>query len=233
MWWKLGAALLIVYALLKSKLFIYYTQRFALKSVKNPPFLDDNKYHYDFEGTREEYLDYIESHPKPPMFSDVYPSQEKLVENDGKDWRTVVLWTFGHENVEVTKHFPKTADEIRRHPEIRSAYFSILAPGKIIPPHSGVYKGIVKYHLPVVVPTSGECFIKAGGIRRDYRMDDPFTFDPFYEHTVENNTDETRVILLLEILRTDLPTPLHQINHLLYWIVCNFNREVLDSHNVY
>ena len=36
---------------------------------------------------------------------------------------------------------------------MKSAFFSILAPGKHIPKHYGKHKGIIRYHLALKVPS--------------------------------------------------------------------------------
>ena len=43
-----------------------------------------------------------------------------------------------------------------------TAYFSILEPGTKIKPHNGVYKGVLRYHLGLIVP-SGDLFIEIDG----------------------------------------------------------------------
>jgi aspartyl/asparaginyl beta-hydroxylase (cupin superfamily) len=35
---------------------------------------------------------------------------------------------------------------------MKTAFFSILAPGKHLPAHRGPYKGVMRYHLGLLIP---------------------------------------------------------------------------------
>ena len=50
-----------------------------------------------------------------------------------------------------------------RFPGMKTAFFSILAPGKHIPAHRGPFKGVIRYHLGLMVPEPRErCRIRRG-----------------------------------------------------------------------
>jgi len=36
---------------------------------------------------------------------------------------------------------------------MKTAFFSILAPGKHLPAHRGPYKGVMRYHLGLLIPS--------------------------------------------------------------------------------
>ena len=81
--------------------------------------------------------------------------------------------------------------------------FSILAPGKHIPPHTGPYKGVLRYHLGLLSARA------RGSARhprrrprsRTGREGESLVFDDTYEHEAWNDTDETRVVLFLDVVR--------------------------------
>ena len=83
---------------------------------------------------------------------------------------------------------------------MKSAYFSILAPGKHIPPHKGPYKGILRYQLAISVP-KGECKILVGSKPYYWKEGESILFDDTYIHEVVNNTEGYRVALLLDVKR--------------------------------
>ena len=47
---------------------------------------------------------------------------------------------------------PETVRVLKSIPGMKSAMFSILAPRKHIPEHRGMYKGVLRYHLGLIVP---------------------------------------------------------------------------------
>ena len=83
-----------------------------------------------------------------------------------------------------------------------SAWFSILAPGKHIPRHAGVTKGMIRCHLGLVVPSKREqCFMKVDDEVCVWEEGKCFLFDDSCKHEVWNATDEERVVLLLDFER--------------------------------
>ena len=77
---------------------------------------------------------------------------------------------------------------------------SILPPGKKIPVHVGPYKGVLRYHLGLKIPKDiNNCFIVVNKKKYCWEEGKDVLFDDTLEHYVENNTNETRVILFLDI----------------------------------
>ena len=77
--------------------------------------------------------------------------------------------------------------------------FSILEPGKHLPPHRGPYNGVLRLHLGLIVPEPREQL----GIRVDndvYRWQEgeAVIFDDAYEHEAWNRTPHTRVVLFVD-----------------------------------
>ena len=57
------------------------------------------------------------------------------------------------------KKCPKSCKIIESLPDVKVAMFSVLAPGAKILPHSGPYKGCLRYHLGLSTHDSSNCFI--------------------------------------------------------------------------
>jgi aspartyl/asparaginyl beta-hydroxylase (cupin superfamily) len=89
---------------------------------------------------------------------------------------------------------------IKKIPGCTQAMFSVLSPGKIIKPHTGIYAGILRYHLGLNIPKNHmNCFISVNKKKYYWENGKDVMFNDMLEHYVENNTDESRIILLLDI----------------------------------
>ncbi|MFD1693056.1 aspartyl/asparaginyl beta-hydroxylase domain-containing protein [Azotobacter chroococcum] len=97
---------------------------------------------------------------------------------------------------------PETARILSAVPGLNSAFFSILGPGAHIPRHTGVTKRILTCHLALVTPTPAErCRIQVAEQTASWREGECLVFDDTYPHEVWNDTEETRVVLLIQFKR--------------------------------
>ena len=97
---------------------------------------------------------------------------------------------------------PETARLLKSVPGIKTAFFSILKPHAHIPEHCGAYKGVIRYHLGMIVPKPEEaCRIKVGGQTAHWREGEGIFFDDTFPHEVWNDTDGLRVVLLMDVVR--------------------------------
>jgi len=135
-----------------------------------------------------------------------------------RGWKTLYLRAY-NQNTQLVRFFPKTMCLINNSP-CTLAFFSILEPRTRLMPHKGIYKGIIRYHLGLIVPRdSDSCFIVVDGNKLTWNTGSDIMFDDMFEHYVENNTDELRVVLFLDIKR-DFKNPLlNWINDLLLYSV--------------
>lgn len=95
------------------------------------------------------------------------------------------------------KFFPKTIKILEKIKNITMAGISCLEAGGYIPPHNDEGIERYKYHLPLIIPE--KCGIKINGI--DYNFDKEFIFDDTYIHSVWNNSDKPRFVLIVDILK--------------------------------
>jgi beta-hydroxylase len=136
-------------------------------------------------------------------------------------WKTFVLRWYGTDYPDNMNKCPVTTSVLNQLPEIKSAMFSILEPYSRIPSHFGVYRGALRYHLGLVIPSDYEnvfiCVKKSDQepvIKYHWREGQDVLFDDTYEHWVENNSDEPRIILFCDVERNDITSPLiNFINH--------------------
>jgi ornithine lipid ester-linked acyl 2-hydroxylase len=150
-----------------------------------------------------------------PNFQEVSPDQARLTQGD--DWKTFFLYIYGHKNKENCRKCPETVRLLQQIPGMKSAMFSILAPRKHIPGHRGPYKGVLRYHLGLIVPKPKTlCKIKVGADFGYWEEGRSLIFDDSRWHMVWNNSNFQRVVLFVDFVRP-LPFPLSLINRFTIW----------------
>jgi beta-hydroxylase len=152
-----------------------------------------------------------------PNFQDLSEAQRVLTEGD--QWKTFWLYGYGQKAEENCARCPETDRVLQLIPGMKSAMFSILAPQKHIPEHRGMYKGILRYHLGLIVPgPEGSCKIRVGNDVRSWKEGKSMIFDDSHPHEVWNDCDSYRVVLFVDIIRP-LPFPFSVVNRLIIWAI--------------
>ena len=162
---------------------------------------------------REELEVVLEDHAALPNFQDISKDQIEITDDDR--WKTFFLYGYGFKAKLGTEMCPRTAALMRQIPGMKTAMFSILSPRKHILDHRGPYKGVLRYHLGLIVPDDEEaCRIRVGDDIRHWEEGHSVIFDDTFNHEVWNDTDQTRVVLFVDVLRP-LPFPESAINRLI------------------
>jgi aspartyl/asparaginyl beta-hydroxylase (cupin superfamily) len=142
----------------------------------------------------------LERRESLPNFQDISPDQRRISPDD--KWRSFVFYGFGVRSEQNCRLCPVTAEVLDGVPGIENAFFSILAPGKFVPSHKGVTKGMIRVHLGLEIPEESErCTMTIDGIRCTWRRGDVLVFDDTHPHQVSNDTSEQRSVLLLDFQR--------------------------------
>jgi beta-hydroxylase len=140
-----------------------------------------------------------------PNFQDISKDQIEITDDDR--WKTFFLYGYGFEAKLGVEMCPRSAALMREIPGMTTAMFSILSPRKHILDHRGPYKGVLRYHLGLIVPQdAAACRIRVGEDFRHWEAGKSMVFDDTFNHEVWNDTDETRVVLFVDVLRP-LPFP--------------------------
>jgi ornithine lipid ester-linked acyl 2-hydroxylase len=161
-----------------------------------------------------------------PNFQDISKDQIEITDDD--HWKTFFLYGFGFKAKLGVEMCPQTAALMEQIPGMKTAMFSILSPRKHILDHRGPYKGVLRYHLGLIVPQEKEsCRIRVGEDVRHWVEGGSMIFDDTYNHEVWNDTDETRVVLFVDVLRP-LPEPWSTINRLIVKAI-GYSPFVLDA----
>ena len=129
------------------------------------------------------------------------------------DWRTFVL--VAHRRVVPANSAlcPRTTELLGEVPGLQSALFSVFAPGTHLPAHQAPNRGVLRYHLGLMVPEPGTCRLRVGNRTIDYAEGESILFDDVYEHEAWNSGTVPRVTLLLEVVRP-LPVGVRHVNAL-------------------
>lgn len=176
------------------KLNSYFTKNCKQQAIFNP---QDQKwtqrFRDNYQWIKAEFLDYAVENTIPN-----YKDLDTEVSLETEGWKSIFLKVFGNKT-NASKKFPITMTLINS-VECPTAYFSILEPGAKIKPHNGVYKGVLRYHLGLIIPT-GDLFIEVDNIRMHWKEGKDLLFDDMFTHCAENNTDQKRVILFMDIKR--------------------------------
>ncbi len=131
-----------------------------------------------------------------------------------RGWRTAPLLTYGFRSEHLIAQCPETWRLLQGVPGLVSAMFSLLEPGRFLPPHRGPYNGLLRLHLGLIVPDDPQKV----GIRvvdkiAPWEEGKALIFDDTLEHEAWNDTSQTRVVLLLDFARP-LRMPARPLNAL-------------------
>ena len=194
--------------------------------LHTPPILDRQRYfpeHALFEEhwgeIRSECLALMQEMERVPEFHQLMKEQADLSQYGNKYWRMCVLRAYGVDNKANQARCPATAALLKGRPQILSATLSFLEGRKRIPAHRGPFRGILRFHLGVVIPKDSDGRSASGLMidGRTYPLEEGKTllWDDTYEHAAWNDADSIRACLLLDVVRPAMPWPLAAFN----WLV--------------
>jgi aspartyl/asparaginyl beta-hydroxylase (cupin superfamily) len=141
-----------------------------------------------------------------------YESHEPLAQwrelNRNLDWTAIHLIDHGQRIDANADQCPQTMELLKLVDQPRipgagpTAMFSLLAPGKVIPPHTGVNNARLLCHLPLIVPDG--CWFRVGAETRHWQEGEGFVFDDTIEHEAANPSDRLRVVMIFDLWNPDL-----------------------------
>jgi len=171
----------------------------------------------DWQTIRRELDAVLAERERLPNLQDISPTQMSLTRDDG--WKTFIFQAYGYVSEDNCRRCPETARLLAAIPDLEVAFFSILSPGKHIPAHKGVYKGLVRTHLGLIVPEPNERVrMQVGQSMVHWREGECVVFDDTYRHEVWNETDGWRVVLLIDVHRP-FPPAVARLNRALLRLV--------------
>ena len=173
--------------------------------VPNDPVLDTREFAWtamlrdNWEAIRDEATAVALRGEASPSLATISPDHRSIAEVN--KWRSFFLWGYGFPIDENLARCPRTQAVVEAIPGLNSAFFSILAPGTHIPEHRGVTKGLITCHLGLLVPRDGNVRMRVHDRIVRWAEGETLVFDDTYQHEVWNDTEGTRVVLLVQFER--------------------------------
>uniref|UniRef100_A0A7S3D9I2 Aspartyl/asparaginy/proline hydroxylase domain-containing protein n=1 Tax=Palpitomonas bilix TaxID=652834 RepID=A0A7S3D9I2_9EUKA len=135
-----------------------------------------------------------------PTVEDVDIGQAYLSIGEEGKWRSLLLRAQFQNLDENLSHFPVLKEIFEELDDVVCmAMVSVLSGKRKIKHHHGLFWGIYRYHLPIIVPKQqGRQHITVGGIDREWEEGKAFLFDDNYSHGVLNEREGERVVLLID-----------------------------------
>jgi len=129
-------------------------------------------------------------------------SSDVATVSQDRGWKTFLLAGYGFKSQANIQSSPETWRICQKIPGLITVMFSILEPGKHLPPDRGPYNRVLRLHLGLIVPEPREQL----GIRVEkevYRWCEgkAVVFDDAYEHEAWNKTPHTRVVLFVDFVK--------------------------------
>lgn len=125
------------------------------------------------------------------------PWPEKYLYDEG--WEVFGFYAANRRIEQNCRLCPETARLIEAIPGITTAGFSSLLSGAHIAPHVGASKAVLRCHLGLIVPEP--CRIRVGTQTNHWEEGRCLIFDDTLEHEAWNNSDRTRIVLLIDFKR--------------------------------
>ncbi|WP_201313452.1 aspartyl/asparaginyl beta-hydroxylase domain-containing protein [Dyella sp. EPa41] len=165
---------------------------------------------------REEARAVLRSATSIPRFHEIMPTQAEISATDGRDWRMFLLKVYGQELRANLLCCPVLGELLADTPEAISATLSFLAPHKHIPQHRGPFRGILRYQLNLDVPPDGEgrpgAVLWLAGHEHRFGAGKSLLWDDTFPHEVWNHSESTRIALLLDVYRPEMPLDLRLLS---------------------
>lgn len=199
-------------------------------AISTPPILDLNRYFPDhrrfaqnWHRIRDECLAAVQDIGSVPQFHELMEAQRPLSTYGDKYWRLFLLKAYGSNHRGNQAKCPFTASLIKQSRSVQSATFSILEGRKHIPMHRGPFRGILRYHLGLVIPRkpdgSSSNRLKIDGVVHELKEGGELLWDDTYPHEAWNDSEALRAVLMLDIMRPGMSLPLRLVTRAIIVLV--------------
>jgi len=196
------------------------------RRIAGPPVLDPNVHfrgHARFEegvgALRDEALQIARDLGSVPRFHELMPQQTSISNRDARDWRMLIVKAYGVTIKPNARRCPVLARHVAADPDVLSAAFSFLAPGKKVPEHRGPFRGVLRYYLGLCVPRDARgragAVLTIAGTEHRIASGEALLWDDTYPHAVRNDASQVRIALLLDIRRRAMPLDLQILSRII------------------
>lgn len=120
------------------------------------------------------------------------------------NWNQIELLVYGLEYPERIQLFPQTYKIISKLKGVSTVYFSFLDAKSKIQPHNGDTDAYYRIHLGIKVPAQlPDCGLEVAGEKLAWQEGKCFAFNDIYYHSAWNNSEENRIVLIIDLLRPE------------------------------
>lgn len=119
---------------------------------------------------------------------------------DERGWRSFALYGDEPACESNRRRCPSTARACSAVPGLVNAGFSLFRPGTHLYPHRGERPGVLRCHLPLLVPP-GDVGLRSGDETRRWEPGKCLILDDTIEHEAWNHGDSDRVVLIVTFER--------------------------------
>jgi aspartyl/asparaginyl beta-hydroxylase (cupin superfamily) len=144
------------------------------------------------------------------------------------DWRLYYAYMFGQSNELARAELPTLLEFAESTPNVVNAMVSILEPGVHLPSHTDPYAGVLRYHLGIRIPRDNPPHIRLDQERYTWREGEGAVLDVSFEHEVRNESDEARVIVIIDFRRPMGPLS-DLINRYMLWVRRAWAPQFIDA----
>lgn len=150
----------------------------------------------EFEAVKGELLDYSNKL--------TLEAQPQGLTDQGR-WSVLYFYSGGRPVEETVRACPRTAELLDSIPgagEAGHSYLSVLRGGTHIKRHFGPINTRLRCHLPLIVPEGPR--IRIGEEMQKWREGEFLVFDDSFDHEVWNDSDQERIVLIMDFWHPDL-----------------------------
>ncbi|MXO91148.1 aspartyl/asparaginyl beta-hydroxylase domain-containing protein [Pontixanthobacter aquaemixtae] len=153
-----------------------------------------------WEEFRDEIQPLMRERENIPPLGEISPDHRRIASTPA--WKSFFFAGYGYEAKANQARCPKLVEAINSIPGVVVAFLSIMEPGTHVPLHRGLTKSWLNCHLPLMIPDDGKrCEIAINGEIHQWRYGEWLVFDETFPHEVWNESDQPRVMLLLQVQR--------------------------------
>lgn len=154
----------------------------------------------NWEVIRAEATAALEDLESVPPLATISPDHRRIA--PAGRWRSFFLYGYRYRDETNCRLCPRTAELVSKVPGLNSAFFSVLVPDTHLPAHTGVSKAFLTCHLGIQVPReSGKCRMRVVDRWLEWEEGKCLVFDDVFNHEVRNDSDEVRIVLLVQFKR--------------------------------
>ena len=137
-----------------------------------------------------------------PRYHELDAKQEAISNADPRFWKVFFVYLYHEEEaLEGRRLCPRTAEVVGSIPGVLNAFFSIMEPGKSVPAHEGPSYHYLRYHLGLRIPENRPPSIRVKDETYTWKTGEGVLFDDSWNHEVINDSDDVRVVLIVDVLR--------------------------------